>query len=76
MYLDPDHYRQGVGSELMDAAFQELRRRGADAAYLWVMTDNAPARAFYERHGWEPDGKASDLCLGITIPSMRYRVVL
>ena len=76
MYLDPGHYRRGFGSELMTAVFEELRNRAAAGARLWVMTDNAPARAFYERHGWEPDGKESDLCLGITIPSMRYSVEL
>ena len=76
MYLDPGCYRRGYGSELMEAVTDELRARGNAGACLWVMTDNAPARAFYERHGWEPDGKTSDLCLGITIPSMRYRVEL
>ena len=76
MYLDPAYYRQGFGSELMGAVFEELRRRGLARACLWVMAENVAARAFYERHGWEPDGKTSDLCLGITIPSVRYRVAL
>ena len=74
MYLDPARYRAGWGSKLMEAVFEEFRSRGVAEGSLWVMTDNAPARAFYERHSWEPDGKESDLCLGITIPSMRYRV--
>lgn len=76
MYLDPARYRQGWGSQLMTAVFDALRHRGTAEASLWVMTGNAPARTFYERHGWVPDGTESDLCLGITIPSMRYRVKL
>ena len=76
MYLDPAYYRRGFGSELMSAVFEEVRGRGKAEVCLWVMTDNAAARAFYEQHGWAPDGTTSDLCLGITIPSMRYRVEL
>lgn len=76
MYLDPARYRQGFGSELMEATFTHLRESGFEEGSLWVMTDNAAARSFYERHGWYADGTESDMCLGITIPSVRYRVKL
>jgi ribosomal protein S18 acetylase RimI-like enzyme len=29
---------------------------GATEMSLWTMTENAPAQAFYESHGWRPDG--------------------
>lgn len=76
MYLDPQRYRQGWGSELMTAVFDELRAGGFAGASLWVMTANTAARTFYERAGWEADGAKTDHCLGITIPAVRYRRAL
>jgi GNAT superfamily N-acetyltransferase len=76
MYLDPTRYRQGWGSELMTAVFDQLRAGGFTGASLWVMTGNAAARAFYENAGWEADGAETDHCLGITVPAVRYRRAL
>lgn len=76
MYLDPGYYRKGLGSELMAAVFEEMRSAGYEDAALWVMTDNDAARSFYEKHGWSADGKATDICLGIDIPAVRYRTTL
>ena len=73
MYLDPGHYRQGWGSQLMDAVFAEMRDSGFVEGALWVMTANDAARSFYEGHGWQPDGKTADHCVGIAIPAVRYR---
>jgi ribosomal-protein-alanine N-acetyltransferase len=49
----PDRQRQGVGTALLDALVAEARRRGARDLLLDVREDNAPALAFYERHGFE-----------------------
>ncbi len=76
MYLDPARYRQGWGSELMTAVFDALRASGFSEASLWVMTENAGARAFYEQAGWEADGAETDHCVGIEIPAVRYRTAL
>lgn len=43
-------YGTGLGSVLLNAAL------GSSAAYLWVLEDNPRARAFYAKHGFEPDG--------------------
>ena len=72
MYLDPARYRQGWGSRLMAAAFDDLRAAGFTEASLWVMTANDAARAFYEQAGWEADGAETDHCVGIEIPAVRY----
>ena len=45
--------RQGVGTALLDALVSEARRRGAHEMLLDVREDNAPALAFYARHGFE-----------------------
>lgn len=55
-YVDPAHWRQGVGSALMVAGLERLSRSGYTRAVLWVLADNPRARAFYERHGWLADG--------------------
>ena len=42
---------------LLDALVAEGRRRGAHELLLDVREDNAPALAFYARHGFEQLGK-------------------
>ena len=48
LYVDPAHWRAGIGSRLLRHA-QEARPDGLE---LWVFQRNAPAIAFYERHGF------------------------
>jgi chorismate mutase/GNAT superfamily N-acetyltransferase len=47
LYVDPAAQRAGVGSVLLDLV-ASLR---PDGFCLWVFESNAPARAFYARHG-------------------------
>lgn len=51
IYLLKEAYGRGIGRDLMRACARWLLARGIDAAHLWVMRDNARARAFYERLG-------------------------
>lgn len=52
----------------------ELHRRGLEAAVLWVLTANEPARRFYARAGFESDGAARDIDFdGTPIEEVRYR---
>lgn len=53
LYVDPGHWRRGIGGRLLDAALERLG--GPDVA-LWVLEANAPARAFYATRGFAPDG--------------------
>lgn len=50
LYVHPDHQDRGVGRLLIAGAFEGLRERGLNRAYVWVLHDN-PARYFYERMG-------------------------
>ena len=54
LYVDPDHWAQGVGRRLHDAALDRLRRSGQDTVQLWVLEANTRARSMYERWGWRP----------------------
>jgi [ribosomal protein S18]-alanine N-acetyltransferase len=48
-----EHRRAGVGAVLMDALLAEAIRRGAEAVFLEVRSDNPPAQAMYDRFGFE-----------------------
>ena len=63
LYVDPPAYRTGVGTTLLVEALRRLRAADKREVTLWVFAANAGARAFYDRHGFAPDG-AIDSALG------------
>ncbi|HKH22534.1 MAG TPA: GNAT family N-acetyltransferase [Solirubrobacterales bacterium] len=56
IYVDPHRWRQGVGTALLREAMERCRREGRSEMSLWTLSGNHGAQAFYERHGFEPDG--------------------
>jgi GNAT superfamily N-acetyltransferase len=73
IYLAPDAWSRGIGRQLFAAAVDDLAIRH-DPLVLWVLTDNARGRRFYERAGWVPDGTARVLDFdGTPIEEIRYR---
>jgi ribosomal protein S18 acetylase RimI-like enzyme len=56
LYVHPDAQGLGVGARLLAAADDRFRRRGVEAATLWVFAANTSALGFYAHHGWHPDG--------------------
>ena len=74
LYLLAEHHGSGWGRRLHDIGLERLHRLGSTVAHLWVLEANARARAFYERHGWEPTGERQDVPLaGALLPEVRYR---
>jgi ribosomal protein S18 acetylase RimI-like enzyme len=57
IYVEPDRWRQGAGEALMNAAMLRLAGLPYEEVVLWTFKENAPAIAFYERHGWSRDGE-------------------
>jgi GNAT superfamily N-acetyltransferase len=51
IYVLQPHQRQGLGFALLRRLGAELAARGRRQAGLWVLSANAPARAFYEAIG-------------------------
>ena len=47
----------GTAGEMMAWVLDEARARGAEEIYLSVFVDNARARRFYERYGFEQVGR-------------------
>jgi ribosomal protein S18 acetylase RimI-like enzyme len=52
IYVDPPHWRLGMGGGLLSAGETQLAEDGFERALLWVVESNERARAFYERQGW------------------------
>lgn len=51
LYVLRAHHQRGIGRALMRALASALQARDRSSVGLWVLTANAPARAFYERLG-------------------------
>lgn len=56
IYVAPEAWRGGVGRALMEVALADLRAGDWREVTLWVLAENRPARDFYARFGFEPDG--------------------
>lgn len=56
IYLRPQSWRRGIGSQLHGAALARLRDLGFGTATLWVLVGNERAMSFYRRAGWHADG--------------------
>lgn len=64
--------RKGAGSVLMAAVAQALLDRGHQAAGLWLLRKNTPARRFYERLGGQPVGQREADESGTTLVEIAY----
>ena len=52
LYVAPDLRGRGLGSSLLAAVEDTVRRRGAEVLEINVDGDDVDARRFYERHGY------------------------
>lgn len=72
LYLLPAYYRKGYGRELLESVRDALLEH-YEGVYLWVLRENARARAFYEKLGFVA---TEDACLceidGKTLTDIRY----
>jgi 2-(1,2-epoxy-1,2-dihydrophenyl)acetyl-CoA isomerase len=74
LYVLPERRRGGIGSALLQAGLDELRPHSVHAT-LWVFKANHPARAFYTRFGFTPDG-AEQTDPGTGLEEIRLRAEL
>ena len=56
VFVDPDHWRQGVARRLLGAAEDAMRAAGFGRAQLWTLA-GSPAESLYTALGWTPDGR-------------------
>jgi ribosomal protein S18 acetylase RimI-like enzyme len=75
IYLDPSHWGLGIGRGLLNDAVEKLRDRDYPAITLWVLEDNARTRRFYEKSGFNLDGKTKSVTIeGKKLVEIRYRL--
>lgn len=55
-WVAPEARGRGLGSELVGAVVEWARAAGASEVTLWVVDENRPAIALYERAGFAPAG--------------------
>jgi ribosomal protein S18 acetylase RimI-like enzyme len=74
LYVDPPHWRRGVGRALISDARRRLCEQGFGEAVLWVLAGNERADRFYRLDGWGPDGSRRRAEVwGIRVDELRYR---
>lgn len=54
LFVEPEHWRTGVGAALVDVAVHEVRRQGL----AMTVVANPSAREFYEKCGFTVEGEA------------------
>lgn len=69
VFVDPDHHGTGVAAPLLAEAERQVAAGGHAEAWLAVVTGNARARRFYEKHGWRDGG---DLPYEVTAGGTTY----
>ncbi len=77
IYVHPSAWGTGLAVALHNRSLHCLRHWHYDEAILWVATDNARARRFYQRHGWCVDGDPKiDDSRGFAVSEIRYRIAI
>lgn len=77
IYLLAEHWGEGIGRRLMQAAISSMREAGHRETTLWVLESNSRARRFYEAGGWVTDGATQvDDREGLALREVRYRLRL
>ena len=73
VYVDPDHWRRGIGRTLLGVGEDLLKNTGHDHGVLWTIVGNERAIALYTSAGWKPDGTVEehDSSAGIPVTEQR-----
>jgi ribosomal protein S18 acetylase RimI-like enzyme len=71
LLVDPNHFRRGHGSRLLNATVDHLREDGYRSVVTWVFADNYPMLGFLESAGWGEDEAERVLDMGRPIHMIR-----
>ncbi len=71
IYLLPEYWNRGIGSQLIAFAMAELKKAGYHQVSLWVLSTNANAIRCYEKNGFKQDGSKLDT-IGTPVTELRY----
>ena len=76
LYVVPEQFGNGIGTELYNRAITDLTRAGFTRARLWVLEQNLAARRMYERRGWRLQAWSRSDWPGSGILELGYTLVL
>jgi RimJ/RimL family protein N-acetyltransferase len=76
LYLHPDYFHQGIGSQAAEFAYEIARGLGKTGMTVWVLAENINSIRFYEKCGFVPDGKAKERDYGKILKIIRMRRAL
>jgi ribosomal protein S18 acetylase RimI-like enzyme len=73
--VEPTHWGEGIGSDMLDALTRELEQAGCRRLRMNVDATNTRARILYERHGWRHHGETEQVD-DADAPELVYRTDL
>jgi len=65
--VSPDAQGMGIGTKLINAAFERLKQMGSDRVRVWTSDDNEQAKQFYQAKGFTVLGKRQHHSGGIWV---------
>ena len=71
LYVDPAHFGQGAGRQLLNGTFAELQRRAFRSCVIWAHAKNN-ARFFYEAMGGRLIAERTARMMGDTVPEVAF----
>jgi len=72
LYVDPDRWDEGIGTELLSALESWAVDRGAERLVCSALADNTVAVAFLESRGFERDREVQAEVGGETVPEYEF----
>lgn len=76
IYLLPEYWKMGIGTELINWGLNELKERNYSKVTLWVLEENINARKFYEKIGFKHDGTVKEITIGRNLNEYRYEKII
>lgn len=72
IYLLPKFYHQGFGTQLIQWCEKELKQKGYQRIFIWVLENNVKARNFYQKNNYLFDGTINEIKIGNLLNEYRY----
>lgn len=72
LFVDPDHYSQGIGGQLFDASMMNVKK--GTVIRLFVIENNERAKQLYKKRGFKEVGVAEKPFFGAKEVVMEYTV--
>ena len=64
IYVLPEYFGKGYSQPLLEHVIGALAKQGYNDIYLWVLSENARARRFYEKNGFQKTSHIKNITIG------------